>query len=155
LKPEIKDILKFLRILQIDLPLTPRPFAAIAKKAGLSTSAVLEQIRSLKRTGAIRRFGAVIHHRNAGYSCNAMVAVDATPVVLRKLVSRILKTPGVTHCYERAAFPDWPYTLYFMLHAKTGSESKAALSKLFDGMPLQRKKVLYSAREFKKVSFRL
>jgi siroheme decarboxylase len=155
LKPEIEKALPFLRILQNDLPLVARPFDAVAKKARLAPGQVLKKIRSLKKAGAIRRFGVIIHHRKAGYAFNAMTAVDADKAVLIKLVARIMKTPAVTHCYERPAYPDWPFRLYFMLHAKSRAESAKALKKLFSGLSIREKKVLLSTREFKKVSFRL
>jgi siroheme decarboxylase len=155
LKPEIEKDLKFLRLLQKELPLSPRPFDALAGKCGISPASAVRKIKALKRSGAIRRLGVVIHHRNTGYSFNAMTAVAAEPPVLRKLIDRILKTAEVTHCYERPAYPDWPFSLYFMLHAKTKRESRIALSKLFKRLPIKKKRVLYSTREFKKISFRL
>ena len=155
MKPEIEKDLGFLKILQNDLPLVPRPFDVIARKARLSPGLVLRKIKSLKRSGAVRRFGVVIHHRKAGYAFNAMTAVDAEDGVLKKLVARIMKTPAVTHCYERPPYPDWPFKLYFMLHAKSRAESAGALKKLFKGLSIRKKKILLSTKEFKKVSFRL
>ena len=155
MKPEIERDLKFLKLLQNELPLTERPFDAIAKKAGLSTTQTLRKIRSLKRSGAIRRFGAVIHHRKTGYVFNAMTGVDADRPVLDKIIKRVMVTPAVTHCYERPCYPGWPYRLYFMLHAKSRAESRKALEKLFAGLKIRERRVLYSTREFKKASFRL
>ncbi len=155
MKPEIKKELRFLRNLQCDLPIISRPFDTIAKKSDLSPATVAMKIKSLKKSGAIRRFGVVIHHRNTGYAFNAMTAVDADKPVLDKLIKRILKTPAVTHCYERPAYPDWPFKLYFMLHAKSKDESKKALDLLFNGLKIRQMKILYSTREFKKISFRL
>jgi siroheme decarboxylase len=155
LKPETIKNLKFLRLLQNDLPLSGRPFDPIAERGGLSTAQALRKIRSLKRTGAIRRFGAVIHHRKTGYAFNAMTGVDADRPVLNKIIKRIMATPAVTHCYERPSYPDWPFKLYFMLHARSRDESKKALDILFKGLNIREKCVLYSTREFKKASFRL
>lgn len=155
MKPEIGKNLKFLRLLQAELPLVERPFDAMAKKCGISTAQALRKIRSLKRAGAIRRFGVVIHHRKSGYAFNAMTGVDADRPVLKKIIKRIMATPAVTHCYERPGYPDWPFKLYFMLHAKSRAESRKALDKLFKGLEIREKRALYSTREFKKVSFRL
>jgi DNA-binding Lrp family transcriptional regulator len=155
LKSEKDKDIKLMRLLQEDLALVPRPFDLIARKARLSPGALLKKVRALKASGAMRRYGAMIHHRNAGYSFNAMTAVDADNAVMKKLIARIMKTPEVTHCYERPAYPDWPFRLYFMLHAKSKEESRKSLAKLFEGIAVRKKEVLYSTREFKKVSFRL
>jgi len=40
---------KLIRALQGDLPLCPRPFAAIGHKVGLSESAVLEKIHTFQK----------------------------------------------------------------------------------------------------------
>lgn len=151
----LKKDLKFLKLLQGELPLVSRPFDVIAKKTGIPVSEVLKKIKALKASGAIRRFGAVIHHRKTGYAYNAMTAVQAEPEVIQELVNRILKIPAITHCYERPAYPDWPFNLYFMLHTKTKAESRSTLKALFSGLKIKKKKALYSTREFKKISFRL
>ena len=57
--------------------------------------------------------------------------------------------PYVSHCYERPAFPAWPYNLYAMVHAKTQEELDAYAAEmraLFDLEP----RVLLSTKEYKK-----
>ena len=46
-----------LNALQTDLPLCPRPFAAIAAKIGTTEEAVLTRVKELKAAGFLRRIG--------------------------------------------------------------------------------------------------
>ena len=35
--------------------------------------------------------------------------------------------PGVSHCYQRPTYPDWPYNLFSMTHGRTKDECEAVL----------------------------
>jgi len=65
---------KIIGFIQGDLPLDPKPFAVMADKIGITEDEFVERIRSLKKRGIIRRFGATLRHQEAGFSSNAMIA---------------------------------------------------------------------------------
>src|SRR5213082_421159 len=58
---------------------------------------------------------------------------------------------GVSHCYQRPTYADWPYSVFSMLHhAKvTGVEETAAAIARDTGVSDYR--ILFSSTEFKKI----
>src|ERR671927_1933521 len=58
------------RVLQEDIPLTPRPFDLWARQVGLSYEELLAQAYDLQRRKIMRRFSAVLYHRKAGFRAN-------------------------------------------------------------------------------------
>jgi siroheme decarboxylase len=98
----------------------------------------------------MRRFSAVLHHRRAGFSANAM-GVWAVP---REQVEQFGKTAAgfdfVSHCYERPTFPDWPYNLFTMVHAPTTEACEENLDEISRATGIARSAALYSTHEYKK-----
>ena len=62
------------RRLQGDIPIVSRPFEEIGAAAGQTEQEVRAFIDRLIIQGVIRRFGAVVRHREVGYTHNAIVA---------------------------------------------------------------------------------
>jgi DNA-binding Lrp family transcriptional regulator len=57
---------------------------------------------------------------------------------------------GVSHCYERPIYNDWPYRLFSMTHGRDKEECEAVLAALSKETGLDEYAVLYSINEFKK-----
>jgi len=138
------------RALQRDLPLEPRPFLAAATQLGLTESAFLQQARNLATRGVMRRFGAVLRHRAAGILGNGMSCWVVPSERVAAVGRAVAEWPGVTHCYERATAPDWPYNLFAMLHARTKPECLAACAALSAQIGISDYVVLFGEQEFKK-----
>ena len=84
---------------QRDLPLVPRPYAAIARALGLDEAAVIERLAALRERGAISRVGAVVRPNVAGASTLAAMAV---PQARLQVVAQIVSSHDeVNHNYER------------------------------------------------------
>lgn len=147
LTPPEKDVV---RELQRDLPLDPHPFLAMAQRLGLDEEGLLDVARDLQRRGIMRRYGAVLHHREAGFTANAMicwpVAPDRTEVVGHSLAA----FPEVTHCYQRPTYPDWPYGILSMVHASTRQECYTLAERMEQTVQVKDYVLLFSYREFKK-----
>ena len=119
----------------------------------------LSQLRALVGDGTIRRFGAVVNHRRVGFAANALVLWQVPPEKLDVVGAALAASPSVSHCYARAPQPDWPYTLYAMVHA-TSRESldelirqlSSAVERAAGGSSYRL--VLETLREYKKVSMR-
>jgi len=102
--------------------------------------------------GPVRRFGAVLRHRESGYVRNAMVAwiVDADSA---DAAARIMtECDAISHCYLREPAPDWPYTLYTMIHATSHEKLVAVIEDLSRGTGLSDYTVMETIRELKKTS---
>ena len=75
---------KAARVLQYDIPLTERPFTAIAADCGLTTVQLINLLKKLSGNGVLRKFGAILRHQKAGYRKNALVMWSVPPDDNRK-----------------------------------------------------------------------
>ena len=57
---------------------------------------------------------------------------------------------GVSHCYQRPTYPDWPYNLFSMTHGRTKADCEAVLAAVGAETGLDEYSVLYSTKEYKK-----
>jgi DNA-binding Lrp family transcriptional regulator len=154
--PLTQQEIAFVRAMQRDLPLVPDPFGAIAAELGIGLDQLQEMHESFLATGRMRRFAAVLHHRKAGFSANAM-GVWAGPeddAELLRLGNTMAGFQAVSHCYRRPSYPDWPYNLFTMVHGKSEEDCEQTLAAIAAATGLSERMALYSSREFKKVRVR-
>ena len=137
-----------------DLPLEARPFRALAKELGSTEDEVLERARRLEREGAMRRFGAILRHRKAGMLANAMVAWIVPEERADEIGEHAASLDEVSHCYLRDAAPDWPYTFYTMIHARSTQRCRKVAAAIAERFGLTEWLMLATRREFKKSSVR-
>jgi DNA-binding Lrp family transcriptional regulator len=138
------------RALQTDLPAVSEPLAAIAEPYGFTGAELVEEGRRFLEDGRMRRFAAVLNHRRAGFVQNGMGVwkVDEDRV---EEAGRIMAAyRGVSHCYERPVYEDWPYRLFSMTHGRDKDECEAVLAALSEETGIEEYAVLYSTREYKK-----
>jgi len=136
--------------LQYDLPLRADPFAPLAHTLGMEVGNLLRHSRSLLRRGIIRRYGASINHRNAGYWANAMTCWDAPANKVNNLGRLLSCSSHVSHCYERQTNRFWHYNLFAMVHSRDRMACLRAVEKMAAGTGLKNYAVLFSVKEFKK-----
>ena len=98
----------------------------------------------------MRRFAAVLNHRKAGFVQNGMGVWMVDEDKVQEAGSIMASYRGVSHCYERPVYPDWPYRLFSMTHGRDKEECEAVLAALSEETGLKEYTVLYSIREFKK-----
>ena len=116
--------------MQEDLPLVAEPYQAIADKLGITVAELLVCLKKYQASGKIRKVGAVIRHRRAGFMANALCAWKIPEDKKAEIGSLFSKEAAVTHCYERITQPDWQYNLYTMVHARTREECLVIATKL-------------------------
>jgi DNA-binding Lrp family transcriptional regulator len=134
----------------IDESLTP--FATLASETGLPEMEVLSRLRHYREVGAMRRFGAVLRQTQAGFPANGL-SLWQVPAEDRTRVAALLSAhPAITHCYERPSWPDWPFSLYAMLHAHSHAECQAQVDTLAARAGVTDYQLLFSRREYKKTS---
>ncbi len=142
-----------LAIVQGNLPDSLTPYADIAAQTGLTEAGVLALLSRLRESGAIRRFGASIRHQRTGWTHNAMVAWVASEEEADVCGPIAAAHARVSHAYYRpSAAPDWPYTLYTMVHGRSETECLGVVEELLAAWPLRDYAVLRSLRELKKTS---
>jgi DNA-binding Lrp family transcriptional regulator len=150
-RPFTSADIPYVRALQQDLALVPRPFAGPAGWIGTSEEELLAKARELQAAGIMRRFGAVLRHRKVGYRANGMACWAVLPSRIEEAGRRAAEYPQVSHCYQRPAYPpSWPYSLFTMIHGQSKGEVEAIVTQLAQETEIEEYKVLYSTREFKK-----
>ena len=108
-------------------------------------------MEDLKKSGMMRRFSAILYHRNAGFNANAMVVwelKDKDPIEAGELASAFT---AVSHCYLRPRYKNWPYSLFTMIHGKTDEDTQAVIDDINKEVNAKSYMPLYSSREFKKI----
>ena len=142
------------RELQGDLSLVQRPFKPVADKLEIEEEDLLVKLREMDDQGIIRRFSAILRHRNVGFSANAMGAWRVPENKAEEVGTKMAKFPQVSHCYQRPTFPTWPYSLFTMIHGKTTEDCERVAKLISQDTGIEDYRLLYSTREFKKVSMR-
>ena len=148
--PDTLD-LRLVGAIQDGLPLTARPYAAVAERIGLSETQVMRRIGRLLCDGVIKRMGVVVRHHELGYRANAMVVFDAPDDRADALGERLARLAPVTLCYRRTRHrPAWPYNLYCMLHGRDRSEVRGWMDELLpEAVGDLDRAVLFSRRRFR------
>lgn len=142
---------RMILVLQQDLPLAARPYDAWAGQAGVSVEQLLSAAQSYIDRGAMRRFSAVLRHREAGFTANAMGVWPVPPGKQDDFGRTAASFEAVSHCYLRPTYPDWPYSIFTMVHAPTPADCEKVLASISDATGVIGWGALYSTREFKKV----
>lgn len=145
---------ELVRHLQEDIPLTPRPFADIAARVGMTEAEVVERTRAWTADGTIRRFGAMVRHQRLGYKANAMSAWDVPDERIEEVGEALADAAAVSHCYHRPRADGWDYNIFAMIHAATEAECEEIAADLAGRIGIESYALLFSSREFKKVSMK-
>ena len=143
---------------QAGLPLTPRPYHAVAEQLGVEADDVMRRMQRMLDLGIIRRIGAVPNHYALGYRANGMTVWDVADDRIDELGERIGQLAFVTHCYQRPRhLPNWPYNLFAMVHGKTPEEVEAKTQLIAEvlGEASRAHDILYSSRILKKTGLRI
>jgi siroheme decarboxylase len=142
-----------IRALQGPMEVTDRPYDSAASKAGMSTDALLEHLRGMVDRKLLRRVAAILFHRRAGFSANGMGVWRVPEDQILEVGARMAAVRGVSHCYQRPTYADWPYSVFTMAHGRSKEECDAILDGIADEHDLHGadRAVLYSSTEFKKI----
>lgn len=141
---------EFVRALQAELTLQERPFDALAMSLGCERDELFDWMAEAGARGFLRRFAAVIRHREAGYAANAMGVWAVPEARIEEVGALFAASPQVTHAYQRPSFPGWPYNVFTMVHGKDRPACEAILTELAAIVGVSQRASLYSSREFKK-----
>ena len=58
---------------------------------------------------------------------------------------------GISHCYQRPTYEDWPYSVFTMAHGRSKEECDAILDSIAEETGIEDRRTLYSSTEFKKI----
>ena len=149
---EVTDLdVAVIRNLQGDMPLTPEPYAPAAAAIGIDQREMLSHLELMRERGALRRVAAILYHRRAGFSANGMGVWRVPEDRILELGPRMAAFRGISHCYQRPTYEDWPYSVFTMAHGRSKEECDAILDAIAEDTGIEDRATLYSSTEFKKV----
>jgi DNA-binding Lrp family transcriptional regulator len=142
-----------IRALQGPMEVADLPYDEAAREVGMSTGDFLDQLRGMVDRKLLRRVAAILYHRRAGFSANGMGVWRVPEERILEIGGRMAAVRGISHCYQRPTYADWPYSVFTMAHGRSKEECDAIL----DGIAAEHdlhgedRAVLYSSTEFKKI----
>ena len=140
------------RATQGDMPVISEPYAPAAAELGMTVEALLEHLEGMKERNLLRRVAAILFHRRAGFSANGMGVWKVPKDMIAEAGPRMAAYRGISHCYERPTYADWPYALFTMAHGRSKEECDAILDAIATEVPgVEDRATLYSSTEFKKI----
>lgn len=141
---------RYIRELQKDLEITDRPFLKAAQNLGITEEQVLEKAKYYEEIGVMRRFAAILRHREVGFLANGMIVWKVPEERIEQVGAQLGAFPQVSHCYQRPVYPDWPYNVFSMVHCKSNDDAQKIAREIQDQIDVHDYKILFSSREFKK-----
>ncbi len=146
--------IELIRICQGNIPLCENLFGELARQLQVKEEWIYNTLQNWKDKNILRRFKAILYHRNAGFNANGM-SVWAVPESRTEEAGRKLASfSEVSHCYLRPQLPGWPYNIYGMLHGKNKYDVEQCASKISIELGISDYQILYSEKEFKKSSMK-
>jgi DNA-binding Lrp family transcriptional regulator len=140
-----------IRALQGDMPVIAEPYAPAAAELGIAQERLLEHLREMQERKLLRRVAAILFHRRAGFSANGMGVWKVPDEQILQVGMRMASFRGISHCYERPTYQDWPYSVFTMAHGRSKEECDAILDSIAADTGISDRATLYSSTEFKKV----
>lgn len=142
-----------IRALQGPMDPVERPYDEAAAELGMSTEELLEHLRGMVDRKLLRRVAAILFHRRAGFSANGMGVWKVPEAEIEETGRRMASFRGISHCYQRPTYEDWPYSVFTMAHGRSKEECDAILDSIAEecGMGPDDRATLYSSTEYKKI----
>ncbi len=140
-----------IRALQGDMPVIPQPYAPAARELGIGEERLLEHLRGMQERRLLRRVAAILYHRRAGFSANGMGVWKVPDERILEIGPRMAAFRGISHCYQRPTYEDWPYSVFTMAHGRSKEECDAILDSIAASTGITERATLYSSTEFKKI----
>jgi DNA-binding Lrp family transcriptional regulator len=140
-----------IRALQGDMPIVPEPYAPAAAELGIAQERLLGHLREMQERKLLRRVAAILFHRRAGFSANGMGVWKVPDERILEIGPRMAAFRGISHCYQRPTYEDWPYSVFTMAHGRSKEECDAVLDSIAQETGIEERATLYSSTEFKKI----
>jgi DNA-binding Lrp family transcriptional regulator len=152
-QPYGADDIALIKALQGPMEAVPRPYDAAAGELGISTEELLDRLRAMVDRKILRRVAAILYHRRAGFSANGMGVWKVPEDKIMEVGGRMASFRGISHCYQRPTYEDWPYSVFTMAHGRSKEECDAVLDAIAAecGMGPDDRATLYSSTEYKKI----
>ncbi len=153
MQPYDGDDIALIKALQGPMAAVERPYDEAAAALGIATDELLERLRGMVDRKILRRVAAILFHRRAGFSANGMGVWKVPEDQILEVGGRMAAFRGISHCYQRPTYEDWPYSVFTMAHGRSKQECDAILDSIAAecGMGPDDRATLYSSTEYKKI----
>jgi siroheme decarboxylase len=142
-----------IKALQGPMRVAERPYDEAAAEVGVSAERFVEHLEAMRARKLLRRVAAILYHRRAGFSANGMGVWRVPDDQILEMGGRMAAVRGISHCYQRPTYEDWPYSVFTMAHGRSKEECDAILDSIADmtGLHGDDRATLYSSTEYKKI----
>jgi siroheme decarboxylase len=140
-----------IRALQGNMPIIEEPYAPAAAGLNMRQADLLNHLEAMQERRLLRRVAAILFHRRAGFSANGMGVWKVPDEQITELGPRMAAFRGISHCYQRPTYADWPYSIFTMAHGRSKDECDAILDSIANETGVSDRATLYSSTEFKKI----
>jgi len=142
-----------IKALQGPMKVAQRPYDEAAAEVGVDTDRLLAHLEGMKERKILRRVAAILFHRRAGFSANGMGVWKVPEDQILDVGGRMAAVRGISHCYQRPTYEDWPYSVFTMAHGRSKEECDAILDSIAEmtGLHGEDRATLYSSTEYKKI----
>ena len=141
---------EFIRQLQKDFEIIDRPFLKAANVLGITEDEIFEKLRYYESIGVMRRFAAILRHREAGFTANGMIVWKVPKDRINQVGEKLGHFHKLVIVMKRPVYSDWPYNVFSMIHCKSIDEAKEMARDIQNQINVEEYKILFSSREFKK-----
>ena len=136
---------QLLNAVQKEVPLVPRPFAAIADELDMTETGVLDRLHYWREDqGVIRQISAIFDTRKLGYT-STLVAMQIPQERMNEAAGLVNEHPGVSHNYERSH----EYNLWFTLAVPPGMDLETHINRLHELTGATATRILPTLKMFK------
>jgi siroheme decarboxylase len=143
--------IEVIRTVQGSMPVISEPYAPAAAELGMPQERLLEHLQRMQQRRLLRRVAAILFHRRAGFSANGMGVWKVPDQRIMEIGPRMAAFRGISHCYQRPTYQDWPYSVFTMAHGRSKAECDAILDSIALETGIEERATLYSSTEFKKI----
>ena len=140
-----------IRALQGQMGVCSEPYASPAAALEIAQESLLAHLSGMQERGLLRRVAAILYHRRAGFSANGMGVWQVPEELIPETGRKMASVRGISHCYQRPTYPDWPYSVFTMAHGRSKEECDAILDAIAEQTQITGRATLYSSTEFKKI----
>lgn len=141
---------KIIRRVQEEFPLAPDPYRIMAAEIGISQEELLSRLLQMKSTGVLRKMGAVLQHRMAGFHGNALCCWRIPVDRVDGVVSLMASVAYISHVYLRYPHVKWSYNLYTVFHGHTREECLEKVEAMAKVISVAEYRVLFSRKNWKR-----
>ena len=118
---------KLLNLVQVEFPVTARPYKEIAEKLNVTEQEVIDRMKHLLEEDIIRRFGGVFNSRRLGYK-GTLCAMKVPEKRIEEVTDIVNSYVAITHNYLR----DHEYNIWFTILTNSQEKTQKIIDEIIE-----------------------